>query len=92
MTLTNEMINTAKTILNKYEGQNITKTMVNEIKREVNANRVEVDDYFNEAYIVFDSWVVKITDTEVFGEEVKRVTILDIEDEEVDEIYAEERE
>lgn len=92
MTLTNEMINTAKTILNRYEGQNITETMANEIKREVNANRVEVDDYFNEAYIVFDGWVAKITDTEVFGEEVKRVTILDIEDEEVDEIYAEERE
>lgn len=92
MTLTNEMINTAKTILNKYEGQNITETMANEIKREVNANRVEVDDYFNEAYIVFDGWVVKITDKETFGEEVKRVTILDIEDEEVDEIYAEERE
>ena len=50
-----------------------------------------IDDVFVNVYLP-DAKVVKITDTEVFGEEVKRVTILDIEDEEVDEIYAEERE
>lgn len=87
MTLTNEMKSIARTIANELTYVSITKKVINRLKEKTNAVRVEMDDYFNKVYFVYDNWVVVAEPDETFGEEIGTVRVLDIEGDEPEEIY-----